>query len=750
MEEIPPPPQLLKGSEMINSYRTVNMSRVRMTGSASGAHAHQSHLVESMDPVPPQLPGCIDINSMFASVKHELLGAFKRGLSYIICDQNPKNPNVLAEELRVFESKLPPKEIITPPSHITPRVAAGPRQETAFIPRRDPASLPAAIKRRGTPRAGLNPGMQQAILHLCKTGLMQQVHKDNVAACYDRYYPDHQPLTASFGQLHGNGDRFPRASAFCVGKGKMRTIDAGVEVEILRVISDLREANAFFADPPAYEMFTLETLQQTISNLINMNEHVFAASIDWRHYFFQLPAHAGIRCFMRTPINETMEAHYMGAAMGFSWIPYIAQCATFSIVVGTDRGQLNPYIKKGFFNTLGDRLPPWLPLVNPDKATVQVGAIFIIFDNVFIIGSDKTAVSGVLDYIRRNVIKFGVWEKAESDGTLPTVQTLVRNRSSPSVEFAGVEVSGKGYRVTAKTFRKYVNDFELRLTRRELASRAGKVYWFMRVSNYIFLEHPIMMDILQNIAPQGAETYDSFTTITDDQRLFLCSMASQAMSRDDSTSWHILPTWGGLFCSQPRVAFFASDAAGWQLHGRSCIATIGFTFNSSPVPSPRWPGFTFDSEEKEIAVRELEGYVKGVAEERGKLGPDAWARIHVVIGAIDNRVAEGWIERFFSENERARCLLLQLRQILGSCRCATVRVTSEQNLADIPTRRAAADGPFTREEFECCNQGPARLDATIRVLLQAAKSINISTTGRLAETLQPDPPAGAQREREVL
>jgi hypothetical protein len=272
----------------------------------------------------------------------------------------------------------------------------------------------------------------------------------------------------------------------------------------------------------------------------------------------------------------------------------------------------------------------------------------------------------------------------------------------------------------------------------------------MRVSNYIFLEHPIMMDILQNIAPQGAETYDSFTTITDDQRLFLCSMASQAMSRDDSTSWHILPTWGGLFCSQPRVAFFASDAAGWQLHGRSCIATIGFTFNSSPVPSPRWPGFTFDSEEKEIAVRELEGYVKGVAEERGKLGPDAWARIHVVIGAIDNRVAEGWIERFFSENERARCLLLQLRQILGSCRCATVRVTSEQNLADIPTRRAAADGPFTREEFECCNQGPARLDATIRVLLQAAKSINISTTGRLAETLQPDPPAGAQREREVL
>ena len=746
-QELPPLVIDSYGGEVLNHYFARNQSR--SDGRRTSTRTPEGvELVQTIDPVHPQLEGCIDINSLYASVSN--FPAIKAGLRYLICQQNARDAGLVQEQTRKYLRMFPSEATLRVPDHIRPRIAGAPhalhdRGGTTMIPLRPVGDLGAALEKRGMPRRHLNASIKRTIDFLGDTGHFAKVSDDESRRLLYKYHDTAHldSLANEMRRLHPQrDDPLPRASAFCVGKGKNRTVNTSsggtVEVEVQRIISDLREANAFVADPPAYPMFTLEVLLQTISNIVGSNARCWAVSIDWRHFFFQLPAHEGLRCFMRTPLDGNMFALYLELAMGFSWCPYFAQSATYAIITGSNNENTYPkFIPRGFLTNL-KTLPPWMPLIN-SKGTI-VGAIFVLLDNIFIIGSEREAIDAALAHIRANRDRFGVWEKADSNGSVPGVVELVRGRPAPSVEFAGVEVSGLGFRVARKTFHQYDPAVPRSLTHRNLATYSGKLYWYMRLRCERFLEHEWMIDVMRLVTPQDGN-YDKELVLPDRLAHLLTEKGKEALKEDES-SWLCLAPWHAKSGQRPRVALFASDAAGQRANNSSCTAALGFERRADGW-QPRWPGCTAASRHANIAISELEAYVVGVEQERDRRGESDWAQVEVVIGAIDNRVAEGWIERFWADDPEARQQLRRLLGVLGNRRCATVRVTSEQNVADIPTRRAPGE-PFSATECDGQPDGPLRMAATMAVLMQAIDTINFGTTGKQSERVD----ISARRDRE--
>jgi hypothetical protein len=194
-------------------------------------------------------------------------------------------------------------------------------------------------------------------------------------------------------------------------------------------------------------------MEQQFSNVVaaasstrEAGGRVFAASIDWRHYFYQLPAGAPLTGLFPIELDADGVAVSNAMPMGFSWSPYLGQCGTWALVLGCNRTGAQPW----FFKLKREDLrgpPPWLPLFN--RAGTQVGAVFVLLDNVYIFGHDEAVVQACLDWTRANCRDCGVWEKPQDAaiGRLPEVVILTPGSDATCVECFGIEFSGLGFRV---------------------------------------------------------------------------------------------------------------------------------------------------------------------------------------------------------------------------------------------------------------------------------------------------------------
>jgi hypothetical protein len=379
-----------------------------------------------------------------------------------------------------------------------------------------------------------------------------------------------------------------------------------------------------------------------------------------------------------------------------------------------------------------------------------VGAIFVLLDNIFVFGTDRDTVMKCLQHIRGNCRECGVWEKAASEQTLPGVVALSLDQEEVVLECFGIEFSGKGFRVAAKTFDSFEATFnDATLTRRDASSRQGKLAWFLRARGESFLEHEWFHELYSVINPRAGEGWDSLFTPQSlgtrwpELREKWVRLGERAKT---DRSWVCFPQF-----KPQQAAFFVSDVAG---EGLGCV--VRFKQYASGLELAAQDAVQIvrrDTATTNIAIHELRTFRVGI--EACSNAKDFFYK-DIVVGGIDNRVAQAWIACMWSDLAEARHELRLIRDALQKPhrsgkdyprRLIVVRVPTGDIYADIPTRWAAR----TAEAWDGKPRLPDekhRFAATTRALLSGQEYGVLATMESGKRQYQVDPAVGEQRQRE--
>jgi len=483
-----------------------------------------------------------------------------------------------------------------------------------------------------------------------------------------------------------DGGLSPLCSLFLVPKEGKKKMIGGQPHQMMRMIADAGAANAWTKENSSFEVFTLFSLFQTVSNVYARagKKPIYAESLDLRHWFFQIGCPPSLSTMFMIDCGDGLLYYPVALPMGWKCSPQIAQAVTWALVLGNDEdGRTSPYIRMP--NDQREGTPRYVELLDAQKNVV--GGAFVLLDNVFVISSDEEVTRSVTEHFRKNCKRFDVIVKNEETLTdLRSIQTLEFG-SDVTIEFCGVEVGHGWWRTAAKTYRDFNPNVPRKLTHRQCAGYLGKIMWDLRVRlvDMLTTEMAEYMALYRKVTPDEKKWDDMMELEENEQRLLhKLSVAAQLRQKRVMLPYWTVPT------NAAEILMCACDAAGENTHGGySGMCAVFIPGDASPAQAPATPEmYSWECVKGlDIAISELltiERFLTIASRRHG------WNEVTVVVVGEDNTNVESWIEKRWTYVVEAREILIRVLKLLNGRRMMTVRLASEENFSDLGTRDVGA------------------------------------------------------------
>jgi hypothetical protein len=681
-------------------------------------------LIRTIDPIRPALIGCMDTSRLFGWAP----ACCKGPLRMTLCQQHGRQNEADSDRFRA------------------PAMAT------------DIEAVIKAAAAKGTPTGEHNAQMKQLAMQLLDDGFYSKVSAAYITASLTR---DYGPLIAENWSKAKLGTL---TALFLVDKpGKTIEID-GTQRPVTRLICDARGLNAWTIEPASFRLFTLPSVLQEYSNILNMCKEkgwaMHGMSMDLRHMFFQVPLPPQLAALCPLKIDDDTYLLPRAFPMGWKCSPLVAQAVTWALVAGKASDGNYPEWFRHAQETLNDTTagtPRFLHL--KDKAGTVVGAVFVLLDNVFFIGSDKAIVQAAVAHFRKNCRECNVWIKGEGlDRTEDQIreQPEVRDDfvvtitpAGETVEFCGITFGYDGWCVADKAFGAVMSDIPRHPTYRQVAAILGRCLWDMRVRVVDMLTDDCrqFMALYHKMIPDSPEKWDEpMTDLTDADFALLQRQSASARAR---FSRGPLPSWTMPRASEAhRCHFWSCDAAGAadaadEYFGRAAVYLGPRPLsNSRDIDEARMfcePGARVPF----IDIEELEA--ARLAIESAATMP-GWDEVVLFVILEDNTTVESWLARSYADSPRAVALLRRIRELLGSRRrVGTIGIDTTLQFGDVGTRHPRleldAEGRPVRGWRSLGGEAVRRYEATIATAIMGFPALTVAFgDGRPGQVHRPAAP----------
>jgi hypothetical protein len=479
------------------------------------------------------------------------------------------------------------------------------------------------------------------------------------------------------------------ANMFMVEKpGSEVMMPNGLLKTLLRIITDARDANVKTTTSIPYEIFTLDALQQCISNLMHDcnrkgSNKWFAINVDLRHWFHQIGLPSHLRNLFQIHAGAAIY-RILTLPMGWYLSPPIAQAATWSILLG---GNVDLEEWKALdveFAKVQGGMPAWLPFKS------GLGGIFIIQDNILIVTPDRAVANRWRDRLHLRAKAVNAEFKNLDPEVGPQVETISlegdRDQAPQETEFTGIVFRYGRWQQSGKKFKE--NMFEIKdcntdeFSYIEIASALGEILWSMRVRRLDLLDRGEILDIFKINTPDHVDQWKSINrNISKEQLQLLAREFTIARSRpwcNARSEWR--PAADAVWC-------YAADAS-MNERGEQDAPVVAQLGIARPQDK-RWHWKKKIQHHVYIGEAELEAILWCMRDAIGQ----SKGTVRTIVVATDSLCAKGWAERMYSERPRAREILMQMREILrgdftNNCevKLCCVYIRTDHNIADIPSR----------------------------------------------------------------
>jgi hypothetical protein len=555
------------------------------------------------------------------------------------------------------------------------------------------AAAATAGAHKGRPPSELNFQMREVAAHLRSKNMFVQVSRQELQKMINTNY------TGELINCWEHSDLGILTSIFLVEKDKTVEIQLPggktIELPVLRVICDARAPNTWTTEPSGFQLFSLLSLLQEVSNVMQRaalplgSGEWYAASLDFRHMFFQIPLPPQLAALFPLKVDDNFLLP-RAFPMGWKCSPLVAQAVTWALVARSIGGRAPKWFKydhaaKNAFGEDG-ATPRFLHLYDGDKV---IGAVFVLLDNVFIVGNNKTVVQDATAHLREACKKCNVVIKGEGKdvgGKEVADNEITTMKQDSTIDFCGIAFGFNSWRVSEKAFGKLEATLPDVVTHRQAAAILGCGMWGKRVRLVDMLrpENRKFMALYGRVAPTGDDCWDSPLDLTEEERRVLQLTITEALMKE---SQGCLPLWEApTIKDTSQYQVWACDAAGGLVGYRGRAAAF---MGSRVLLDGQLDDVQMICEPatySRIEVDELHAVVM-VLRQAAKM--PGWAQVKLVIIVEDNTTVEAWLDRGYTETEAAIPLLREIFTILTPARrLSTVGVDTTVQFADVGTRDA--------------------------------------------------------------
>jgi hypothetical protein len=499
-------------------------------------------------------------------------------------------------------------------------------------------------------------------------------------------------------------------TTFCGAFFVEKKAEAG-KAPLLRVIADAREMNAKMDTSQfSFSLFTLSTLMHTLGSMHLSSRPWYAVVTDFRHWFHQLPLREDLKPHFTFKLAGGDWYQPRAVPMGWVLAPYIAQCCTWTVILGNeDRGQPPDFkgldVDPGMFANMTSP-PPCLPLKSG-------GMIAVVLDNIAVITPLERVARRWKKRLESQGHRYHAIYRSRSKAyderydpqidlfTLGPPATRPLSSSATAVDaeptafataapaqpeffnFIGIDWYWDRHQINVDPSQKMPGVEEERKvwqgTHRDLAKVLGTLLYFFRAT-----EHPMFTPEMQRfrelykvVTPKTLEGWDEPIKIEDENCSYLLELWDmRRTAKPAPTKSKQLTEW--------KPGFAACDAC---LSDRE--RKISVVLFDTEITNEKQALIT-DHGHNYIALAELEAILRSVQE----LDKHNKCVNNIFLIATDNLTAEYWIEKGVANSPEANKLLQQLDSALGGRPIVLTYVASASNVADPGTHdRKLEDEP---------------------------------------------------------
>ena len=306
---------------------------------------------------------------------------------------------------------------------------------------------------------------------------LQQLAEENVFVNQRGQRESTNPVIREVAEKNQTNAERMAAAIFLVEKTKIPLTN---EV-VARVVYSNKKTNTCFDDSPR---FRLPTIAKIFWCIMQFAKPVFI-SLDFRHYFYQIPLPQCVRHFFSVLMGGKMWEHQV-FPMGFTWSPFVGQSITMGALYETrNRWRRGQDTKQDMFEDV---------ITFADLSGKPVAFAMAWYDNVLII-AESEAVREELAVILKavlseaNIIVKGSKEEARRAGKNVSDMSDWDGwlRTEGEVEYIGIQFKSDNYEVlwrhaesNATEWLEKMQDWK-NTTARHIASAVGILLWHLRV-----------------------------------------------------------------------------------------------------------------------------------------------------------------------------------------------------------------------------------------------------------------------------
>jgi len=470
---------------------------------------------------------------------------------------------------------------------------------------------------------------------------------------------------------------------------------------IKRIIVDARFANELVQNQAEMKLFSLDMLRDRVARCFSQSASVSAISCDLRHWFHQIPLPDRLKPFFRINLFDRSGKNglYPNAyPMGFQDSPGIGQAFSWSIVLhGLENAPADQLAALGLeelrFMGAIDEYVIWLPLSNG-------GAVFVLVDGILVIHPSQKIVENWRKRIAKKCDELHAILKDDRDKTAtaqdeaagsktPSTYDLIqqvqlkRHEENPSIKFAGVRISGAGFKVAKEMEQEPLleNQQWEGGTFRDLARLMSTMLWHHRVHNRSLLELRDFMDVYSQAHPGGTNINDWNNQATLSQHHYETLKKSYKLCQKNICTPYKPTT------TISKTVHGATDASSWA-HGW-CYKIEGDStlYKTGPIRH---------NLAKLIHLAELKTVRMMIEEIDARCEHNNVSKPDLFVIAVDSKVAIGMILRGYAKKQHYRDELIALFSVLDGRRLSLDYVDTTLNPGDAPSR----GDPFEQKKWD--------------------------------------------------
>jgi hypothetical protein len=454
--------------------------------------------------------------------------------------------------------------------------------------------------------------------------------------------------------------------------------------DVSRAIFNGARLNSYFKPPPPVNLLPIDRLLHEAADIVARTgkPHVFVSDI--RHCFHQYRVDEVQSKTFGLRMEDGRWFRWLGLPMGWSYSPRIAQCLAWEVLLrpcGATAQDLGLRSEDLARILEGENPPSFLGLY---KGDVRVGLVTVLYDNLFILSTERRLVERWQTQWATNAKHFGVTLKVMK----MTDECNVRSPRFTPVEHFGLQFGAQkcitapsGWQLVWRHAPEKIEKWKallhvLRnrtaLAAREVARVIGVIMWDQVISLAPLCRVAEPLEVLRRVAKWVGGKKRRWQETCPVSEAEFVSLEAHLM-RALSNTWYM-----EFYTTTEEVVYGASDASDEALGG------VLFD-EAGSVLSHDWFSEPCTNDET-IFLRELralELLVRRVLLTRKKASE--------IVCAVDNTAAVHCIRRGYSNSKEG---LEIIRRIIAYLEDATVRlrvvsVRGVDNIADLPSHRRA-------------------------------------------------------------